>query len=248
MATICIQRLISRGINRLQLDNRSGLVRWMIPIKNTCRSSAAEWQWQLDNDFSGEKNAVLMRRAGRRVYLADGPSVVSCCAPSFFKKTQQIITENRLDYIQRKATDWESSSECVCVPYEDFEPILIFGKCIPTKTGMGAKKKYLSTWLFRITISWNLLLINWMLRSFHCTALVLGCILSLSLKGMKGINCEHSLSRLYARIGWAWGKLLRRCTTMLNKATTPPATVRKHDLNCAELEKANEETVPLLII
>lgn len=34
--------LISRGINLLQLDNSSGLVHWMIPIKNTSRTPAVE--------------------------------------------------------------------------------------------------------------------------------------------------------------------------------------------------------------
>lgn len=144
MATICIQRLISRRINPLQLDNRSGLmIVLMIPIENTPHSPAVEWQWQLDNESSGEKNVVLMRRAERRVYLAYGPSVVSCCASPSLKKhthTQQISTENRLDYIQRIVTDWESSSEWVCVPSEGFEPILIIVNAIHINTRTGIKK------------------------------------------------------------------------------------------------------------
>lgn len=82
-----------------------------------------------------------MRRAERRVYLAYGPSVVSCCAPPSLKHThtQQISTENRLDYIQRIVTDWEASSEWVCVPCEGFEPALIMVNAIPIKTGTGVK-------------------------------------------------------------------------------------------------------------
>lgn len=112
MATICVQRLISRRINPLQLDNRSGLmIVLMIPIENTPHSPAVEWQWQLDNESSGEKNVVLMRRAERRVYLAYGPSVVSCCAsPSLKKHTH---THNRLalkiDWITFKEL-WQTGS------------------------------------------------------------------------------------------------------------------------------------------